>query len=289
MNAGSRLHQRFLLWTSTAILSGAWLWSSAAHARETLAQRSERQEIEAMERMLGDGLCASAVGAIKSGLAAKKPYIMLMAGSMYEEGLCVKPDWDKAAGLYMRAQEAGQRHAIQRLAAGYARPGRDNGMAIWWAARNGDQITYPSRCIPAADPVNDQDGFNRALETMPPATFQSCVYFIGVVNELLSQIRYPRLASHNNVSGSFIMDFVPANGTIIWAVDKLDVDENSPGAFFRNLATEGLDNPREIKNSLINYLKGKGNFALARYPRPAGDFAPDYVFRGRYVFSIEKW
>lgn len=289
MNAGSRLHQRFLLWTSTAILSGAWLWSGAAHARETLAQRSERQEIEAIERMLGDGLCASAVGAIKSGLAAKKPYIMLMAGSMYEGGLCVKPDWDKAAGLYMRAQEAGQRHAIQRLAAGYARPGRDNGMAIWWTARNGDQITYPSRCIPATDPVNDQDGFNRALETMPPATFQSCVYFIGVVNELLSQIRYPRLASHNNVSGSFIMDFVPANGTITWAVDKLDVDENSPGAFFRNLATEGLDNSREIKNSLINYLKGKGNFALARYPRPAGDFAPDYVFGGRYVFSIEKW
>ena len=289
MNPGSRPHQRFLSWTSTAILSGAWLWSGAAHAGETLAERSERMEIEAIERMLGDGLCAGAVDAIKSGLAAKKPYIMLLAGNMYEEGLCVKPDWNKAAGLYMRAHEAGQRHAIQRLAAGYARPGRDNGMAIWWAARSGDHITYPSRCIPAADPMNDQDGFNRALETMPPATFQSCVYFIGVVNELVSQVRYPRVALRNSVSGSFNMAFVPANGTITWTVDQLDVDENSPGAFFRNLANEELDNPREIRNSLVNYLKGKSNFALARYPRPAGDFALDEVYRYRHIFMIEKW
>jgi hypothetical protein len=271
---------------SSAILSCALLSPGAAHAAESIAERSQRQEVAAIERLLGDGMCASAVGAVKSGLAAKKPYVMLLAGNMYEEGLCVKPDWDKAAGLYMRAQEAGQRFASQRLAAGYARPGRDNGMAIWWAARNGDSPTYPARCIPAADPVNDPDGFNAALEKMPPATFQSCVYLIGVVNEVLSQVRYPRLALRNNVSGSFKMVFVPASGSITWTVETLDVDENAPGAFFRDLATEGLENPRAIKNSLINYLKGKSNFALARYPRPAGDFAPDYFYGFVYTFTI---
>ena len=274
--------------TGAAILSGASLWSGSAHADESIAQRSERQEVASIERLLGDGMCPSAVAAIKSGLAAKKPYIMLLAGNMYEEGLCVKPDWDKAAGLYMRAHEAGQRFAIERLAAGYARPGRDNGMAIWWAARSAGQGAYPSRCIPAADPVNDPDGFNAALERMPPATFQSCVYLIGVVNELLSQVRYPRLALRNNVSGRFKMEFVPANGTITWTVDELDVDENSPNAFYRNLANEDLENPRTIRNSLIDYMKGKSNFALARYPRPAGDFAPDYIYRFTYVFTIDK-
>lgn len=273
-----------------SILSTASLWSGSAHADQTIAQRSERQETASIERLLGDGNCPSAVAAIKSGLAAKKPYIMLLAGNMYEEGICVRPDWDKAAGLYMRAQEAGQRYAIERLAAGYALPGRDNGMAIWWAARSTtqgfDHSVYPSRCIPAADPVNDPNGFNNALEKMPPATFQSCVYLIGVVNELISQMRYPPLALHNNVSGSFKMAFVPADGAITWTVEKLDVGEESI-AFYRNLANEDLDNPRTIKNSLSDYLKGKSKFALARYPRPAGDFAPDYTFQFTYFFVID--
>jgi hypothetical protein len=273
---------------AAAILSVACLWSGSAHADETIAQRSERQETESIERLLGSGMCSNAVDAIKSGLAAKKPYVMLLAGNMYEEGLCVKPDWDKAAGLYMRAQEAGQRYAMERLAAGYARPGRDNGMAIWWIARSGNQGAYPSRCIPAVDPLNDMDGFNAALEKMPPATFQSCVYLIGVVNELLSQVRYPSLALRKNVSGSFKMEFVPAKGTIAWTIEKLDYDENAPIAAYRNLANEDLDNPRMIRNSIIDYLKGKANFALARYPRPQGDFAPDFVYCFIYSFFIDK-
>lgn len=267
------------------ILSAAFL-SRLAYAEETIAQASERQETAHIERLLGGGQCASAVSAIKSGLAAKKPYIMLLAGNMYEEGLCVKADWDKAAGLYMRAHEAGQRYAIQRLTAGYARPGNDNGMAIWLSAKIKNQFSYPARCIPAADPVNDQDGFNAALERMPPATFQGCVYLIGVVNELLSQIRYPRVALHNSVSGSFKMNFVPAAGTISWTVEDLEVDD-SRKAFFRDLAIEGLENPRTIRNSLITYLQAKSSYALARYPRPAGDFAPDYSYQGTYVFRIE--
>jgi len=269
------------------MLSAASLWPAPAHADETLAQRSERQETRSIERLLGDGNCSSAVAAIKSGLAAKKPYIMLLAGNLYEEGICVKPDWDKAAGLYMRAQEAGQRYALERLVAGYARPGRDNGMAIWWAARSANSGAYPARCIPSADPINDPDGFNGALEKMPPATFQSCVYLIGVVNELVSQVRYPPLALRNNVSGSFKMAFVPAAGTITWTVEKLDVEDNASTAFYRNLADEDLNNPRTIKNSLIDYLNGKSKFALARYSRPAGDFAPDYTYSFAYHFVID--
>jgi hypothetical protein len=287
MNNFFGLFKRIIAATVTAIVSIASSWAGYAHAEESIAERSARQETASIERLLSDGMCPSAVSAIKSGLAAKKPYIMLLAGLMYEEGFCVKSDWDKAAGLYMRAQEAGQRFAIERLAAGYARPGRDNGMAIWWAARSANQVGYPSRCIPAADPVNNPDGFNDELERMAPATFQSCVYLIGVVNELFSLVRYPPMALHKGVSGTFKMEFVPANGTITWTVDKLDYEENSPGAFYRNLAKEELDNPRTVRNNLIDYLKGKSKFALARYPRPAVDFAPDYIFQSTYSFTID--
>lgn len=230
----------------------------------------------------------TAIGAVKSGLAEKKPYVMLLAGNMYEEGLCVKPDVDKAMGLYMRAEEAGQAFALLRLAAAYARPGRDNGMALWWSAKSGGQMRFPARCVPAADPVKDPDGFNAALERMAPATFQSCVYLIGVVSELLAQVRYPQLALRNNVTGRFRMAFVPASGTITWTVEELEMDEGSPNAFFRDLGAEALANPRVIKNSIVKYLNDKSSFALGRYPVPAGDFAPDFTYRFDYKFSIDK-
>jgi hypothetical protein len=206
---------------------------------------------------------------------------------MCEEGLCVKPDWDKAAGLYMRAQEAGQRFATERLIAGYARPGRDNGTALWWAARSPLRNDLPPSCIAQADPVGDPDGFNAGLERMPPATFQGCVYLVGVVNEIASQVKYPRIALHNNVTGTFQMEFVPAAGRVTWNIIDLDVNEDGPHGF-RDLAREAFTDPREIRNSLVNYLKGKSNFALARYPHPdGGAFPADYAYKMQFWFDID--
>jgi hypothetical protein len=261
--------------------------AGAAHARETVVERTERLETARVERLIADGNCPAAVNAIKAGVAAKKPYIMQLAGNMFEEGLCVKQDWDKAVGLYMRAEEAGHRYAIGRLIAGYARPGRDNGMALYWAARSPRRGQYPGHCIPRADPVSDPDGFNAELEKMPPVAFQSCVYFAGIVNEIYSQVRYPRMALLSGVSGQYTMHFVPAAGTVTWTIDEFEMNENLGAS--RNLADEGLNNPRTIKNSLLTYLQGKGNFALGRYTRPpASMFPPDYEFGTHFVFSIER-
>jgi hypothetical protein len=256
-------------------------------AMETLAERTEREDIAVIEHLLAEGKCASAVNAVKAGLAAKKPHAMLMMGNLYEEGICVKQDWDRAAGLYMRAEESGHRFALSRLAAAYARTGRDNGMALWWAAKGGQRSGFPSQCIPAADPEKDPDGFNAGLESMPPATFQACVYLVGVVNEIMSQPRYPWLALHNNVAGTFQMHFMPATGTVTWNVLDFEVDEEAGGGY-RDLAVEGLENPRKIRSSLLDYMNAKSKFALTRYTRPEGGLPADYTYKLDYKFTIER-
>jgi hypothetical protein len=261
-----------------------FLVSSMARAGETVAEHIERQDVDQIEYLLADGNCRAAVAAINTGVAAKKPHIMQLAGAMYEDGLCVKQDWDKAVSFYMRAEEAGNRFAIGRLIAGYARPGRDNSMALYWAARSEQHGAYPPSCIPVANPVSDQEGFIAGLERMPPATFQGCVYLVGVVSEIVSQVRYPRLALLNGISGQYTMRFVPATGTVTWTIDEFDMSGN--GGSVRFLTSAEQNSPHVIRNSLLNYLQGKSNFALARYTRSGDSFGPDYAFKFRFVFNI---
>ena len=200
-------------------------------------------------------------------------------------GVCVAPDWNRAVSLYMLADEAGNPSAVPHLVAGYAREGRDNGMALWWTAKSAKAM-FPAQCMPQADPEANPDGFNEELERMAPATFQACVYLVGVVGEVVSQVRYPRLALVNSVSGKVKMEFSPMKGSISWNQDALDIQEGQRYGVV-DLAKAELDNPRAIRNSLRDYLKTKGEFALSRYRRPAGGLDPDYVFKMDFGFSIE--
>jgi len=226
--------------------------------------------------MIAEGRCVPAVEAIKAGITEKKPEVMLLAGTMYDEGLCVKPNWDRAAAFYMRAQDSRQRFALEHLIAGYARPGRDNGMALYWAAQSHVRMGLPPECIPAADPLKDPDGFASAIDKMPPVVFQSCVYTVGVVAQIFSEASYPPLALDWNVTGKIRMEFDPAANTVDWQADTLDVRENPSG--IRNGADDLVQNPRAVKNSLVNYLKGKSDFALKRFARPS-TWGLDRTFR----------
>jgi hypothetical protein len=48
----------------------------------------------------------------------------------------------------MLALKAGCQTAAPRLVAGYARPGRDNGLALWWVAKNRAAGALPGQGIP---------------------------------------------------------------------------------------------------------------------------------------------
>ena len=140
--------------------------------------------------------------------------------------------------------------------------------------------------FPAADPLKDPDGFASAIDKMPPVVFQSCVYTVGVVAQIFSEASYPPLALDWNVTGKIRMEFDPAANTVDWQADTLDVRENPSG--IRNGADDLVQNPRAVKNSLVNYLKGKSDFALKRFARPS-TWGLDRTFRYKreLVFTID--
>jgi len=272
----------------TCLLAGGAAAQDQApkNPRAGIEERAERKNLRTIHSLMADGHCTQAVELLKPGLRAKRPGFLLLTGMMHDEGICVKADWGKAVDLYMLALKAGSETAEPRLVAGYARPGRDNGLALWWLAKSRVAGAFPRQCIPQADPEHDLDGFNAGLEAMPPATFKACVYLVGVVAAVAAEREFPQLALRHGVTGAFTMSFDPARGTIAWQQDALEINDNK-GSWARDLAQEELDNPRKIRDSLLAYLKRKGEFALTRYPKPDGGLPPGYVYKSTFSFTIE--
>ncbi|QJE01990.1 hypothetical protein HH212_19840 [Massilia forsythiae] len=189
------------------------------------------------------------------------------------------------AALYMMAYDAREPNAVHRLMAGYADRGSDAGMAFWWAAKNPVRDRFPAQCIPKANPEADPDGFNGELERMPPAVFAACSYLFAVVGTVSVQSEYPPLALYHGVSGSVAMEFDPASGRIAWRQQDVNMAER-PTRMVRDLAREELDDPRKIRDSLVSYMKARGDAALARHRKPLPALDPDYVYRTTFVFDL---
>lgn len=240
-----------------------------------------------IDRLVKDGECKQAVEALKPGLKSKQADVLLLAGTLFEEGICFKPDWVKAVSMYMLADEAGNRSAIPRLMGGYARAGRENGLALWWAAKSPMKKAFPANCIPKSDPDTDQDGFNEELEHMPAPLFQGCVYMVGVAGEIHSNGIYPLIAAQHGLSGSVLMEFTPAQGTINWHQDSLNIDERQHIGI-RDLTKMELENPRVIKKSFLTYLTGKSEFALSRYKKPDSGIDPSFILKTMFIFKAAK-
>jgi hypothetical protein len=100
---------------------------------------------------------------------------------------------------------------------------------------------------------------------------------------MYAQGQFPPLALLNNVTGKFTMEFNPSKGTIGWRVEEL---EQGQAFGIRDMAKADLDNPRTIRNSLLKYLKEKGEYALSRYPKPETDFPADWTVTTTFIFVI---
>ncbi len=79
--------------------------------------------------------CSSAVARLTEGVAKKYPEVNMLAGAMFEHGVCVKADWDRAVGFYSNAFDGGHKAAMYSLMSGFAAPehGPDMAAALWWA------------------------------------------------------------------------------------------------------------------------------------------------------------
>jgi hypothetical protein len=253
-----------------AVQAPAW---SAAPAGEVT-----RPVIKALEARD----CAAAVRELNLALASSAPEALLLGGSMFEQGLCLKPNIERAARLYGRAAEVGAAGARSRLAALSASPaaGPDNGMAIWWGLRAG--LPLPAPCRVPADQQTDADSFARVLGQWPTAQLDACVHVTGVLAAIDAEFGIVASATEADSIG---VEFRPATGGLKTGFGQLQQEgaDSRPQVgrgMAGDLRLEGSSREPSLaqaialqreagKRALADQVEKVGRDALARYPRPA--------------------
>lgn len=237
-------------------------------------------ETEALERVLmfvEHKDCAGAVKALNKGIADKYPNVMLLAGSMFEAGICVKPDWDKAAGFFQLAHAAGQQKARPRLISGYAEKNRDPGAALWWLAKHGGM---PAPCAAADHLVDDPDAFVAALNKWPKGQVAACVYTGGVAMRVAGDIEFPGRGPEQGVFGDAHMHFVPSAGTITWTA-------GSTGRISTvRVEQAGDDEGGVFKHTFLKHMRAVSERALKQFTRPEG-IDPTWVIDTKFSFTYQ--
>lgn len=168
-----RAFTRLLLAPLLAPLLALLLPPAQAQVRNRLYQQSGEAIVDEVRYLIGSRDCNAAVKQLKVGLDEARPEVALLAGSMYENGICVKRSWDHAVTFYVQAYDGGQLEAAERLAAGYADPvqGPDVAAALWWSLRGrvGPQFSGNSSCAAGTEAEQDPDRFVAALRGWEPA------------------------------------------------------------------------------------------------------------------------
>lgn len=265
---------------STAALLLASL-GAAAHAHA--GTRSGALAVDGIRVSISARDCTQAVDRLKSGLKNEYPEVFLLAGSMYENGICVKRDWERAVDFYLQAHAAGEQQAAARIAAGYADPlnGPDIAGALWWARQTSgfslDQCAVPK------DAATDPDRFVAALKTWPAARLAACNYVVGVMSTMAAEVKYPELAIAHGIGGEMTLRFLAG-------VPRIELQRGATHEYAL-LGWVNADRLRDRKSRRMDdgfetALSAVANRALQRYPHPGG-IPADTLIQVKYIFGIE--
>ena len=229
--------------------------------------------------------CVAAVKALNAALATGSAEALVLGGSMFEQGLCLKPNIERATRLYLRAKDAGAADAPYRLSALYASPaaGPDKGAAIWWALQAG--LPLPAPCVVAPELRADAEGFAKLLGQWPAAQLDACVHVSGVLAAMGTEFV---LAVGAGSAESMAVEFRPAAGELeaktlglrdahFGDVPKIVGTTNAAGQYSVNLdsqhsaAGDPTQQLREAAARTVNaQVEAVSRDALKRFPRPAG-------------------
>ncbi len=226
--------------------------------------------------------CERAVSRLNEGLARKYTGIYLLAGAMYQEGLCLRPNPERAARLYQRAWEGGHRSGLYRLVALYALPGRDAAAALWWAATEGFNI-LPGACRVSETVRQQPEAFVAALRGWPAEQLAACTYAAGVTAAVFGDAEYPGRAAALGLAGRVHGSFAPAAPRIEWTVAE---SETKPLQGVVSADKVGDQNSKFMRDELRRYLTDIGERALRRYPHPEG-LDPAWKQEWDFVFQLE--
>lgn len=240
--------------TSSCLLAAV----TSAHAASNVAARVT-ERVNASD-------CVGAVHLLKTGLADNDPGAALLAGTMYERGICLKQNWDSAVGNYILAHDAGDPAAAYRLAAGYATPlaGPDPAAALWWMSKSGGKSLQEPCQIPESERA-DPDRFVAVLQKWTPARIAGCNYVVGVVASVAGDVQFSREIVMTRQAGTLIVRFTPAQADV-------DVWTTTSGGVFSSAMPNGLEQTRRAtrQSGFENGVKKIAERALARYPQPPG-------------------
>jgi hypothetical protein len=238
----------------------------------------DKKALESVLYPLEHNDCQAAIKALNQGLADKQHAMLLMAGSLYEQGICLKPDWERAANYYQRAHKAGYKAALPRLISGYAEKNRDPAAALWWLAKIA--FPLPAPCTSANSLIDDPDAFVAALNKWPRQRLDACVYFGGVLQRISGEIEFPVGAQTQGVLGQASMVFDAANGTIHWT--RGDAERIAV-----NRVAKPLDGARSVfDDTILKHLNAVSQRTLKQFDRPDGIDAT-WIFKYEYTFDYE--
>jgi hypothetical protein len=240
-----------------------WEW----RARQGIAPTESEKAVQAVVQAIGQRDCARAATQLNAGLAKAHPEVLLLAGGMYEEGLCLKPSWERAVSFYERAAAAGRPEAVPRIAAGYAAPvgGRDAAASLWWAVKA--KTAMPAVCAQVAPLVDDPDRFVAALQAWPAGQLGACVYAAAVMATVQGEVAAPDTAAAYGQQGKLRFTFVPEQA-------RIDIVEDLVAALPATVvladAARREGEQRAARAALSARLRQVADRALKRYDKPAG-------------------
>lgn len=185
------------------LVLGALACEAQARTDGEMAVREVVQQLRAND-------CPAAIERLNEGLKAGYPELAMMAGTMFDMGVCVAKDWNKAVGFYVRASDGGIKEGAYRLAAGFAawQHGPDTAAALWWAARSGLQVDACTTKLPKTD---DPDRFVEELRRWPAHELAVCNFVVGKVAFILADVRYPLGGVQTEIDGRIEVTYRPAS------------------------------------------------------------------------------
>ena len=248
----------------------------AVHAASAAQGYSpNREDLNSVILQLQHKDCPAAIAALNKGIASKQPDLLLLAGSMYEHGLCLKPNWLAAEGYYLQANQAGNPGAIDKLIAGYARENRDPAAALYWNALSRRE-SLPAPCLFKPGLADDPDKFVAELQTWKPDRIAACVYMAGVTAQVRAELEFPQELVDRGMSGELHGSFNAATATFTWKTEHTEEMVTT-----RTVAFE--ESTKRMKGILLKHATTISDRALQNYKQPAGiDPAWNAPIRFRY-------
>jgi hypothetical protein len=256
--------------------------AATAHAApDRRAAQIERDVLSDVE----NGDCASAVKRLNEGLAEDHPQLNLLAATMFDHGVCVKRDWKRAVGLYVKADQGGEHAAAFRLAAGYAAPDRDPDIAaaLWWLAHTSPLVQVKGCEVPPGS-ADDPDRFVAQIKSWPDQKLKACNYATGLVATIGGEVHYPTRALSHAMGGDFVLRFTPGLGRIDVQSGKTE-EYQLLGIHSGDFVHER--NTKYVTGTFEENLKRVAQRALERYPRPEG-IDPSWQFFLKFRFALKR-